>query len=206
MRVLVCDDHSLFREGLRLLLEKLDASMEVTLTGSAEEAVAATKAGMFDLILLDWHMDGLAGARALEALRESAPLTRVVVLSGDRNAELVRTAIDVGAAGFIPKDSPPAQLMIAVKTIADGGVYLPTGTLAPIHTRDVRDAFPTLKERQADVLRAALRGNSNKLIARQLGISDGTVKTHLRAIYQELGTRNRTEAVYMAAEQGVRIS
>lgn len=206
MRVLVCDDHSLFREGLRLLLEKLDASMEVTLTGSAEEAVAATKDGMFDLILMDWHMDGLQGARALEALRESAPLTRVVVLSGDRNAELVRGAIDFGAAGFIPKDAPPAQLMAAVKIIADGGVYLPTGNLAPIPTRDVRDAFPMLTERQADVLRAALRGNSNKLIARQLGISDGTVKTHLRAIYQELGTRNRTEAVYMAAQQGVRIS
>lgn len=206
MRVLVCDDHSLFREGLRLLLEKLDSSMDVTLTGSAEEAVAATRDGMFDLILLDWHMDGLAGARALEALRESAPLTRVVVLSGDRDAELVRTAVDVGAAGFIPKDSPPAQLMTAVKTIADGGVYLPSAGMAKIQTRDVRDAFPTLTERQADVLRAALRGNSNKLIARQLGISDGTVKTHLRAIYQELGTRNRTEAVYMAAEQGVRIS
>lgn len=206
MRVLVCDDHSLFREGLRLLLEKLDPGMEVTLTASADEAVAATKTGMFDLILMDWHMDGLQGTRALEALRESAPLTRVVVLSGDRNAELVRNAIDFGAAGFIPKDSPPAQLMVAVKTITDGGVYLPTGKLAPIQTRDVRDAFPTLTERQADVLRAALRGDSNKLIARQLGISDGTVKTHLRAIYQELGTRNRTEAVYMAAEQGVRIS
>ena len=120
MRVLVCDDHSLFREGLRLLLEKLDPSMEVTLTGSAEDAVAATRDAMFDLILLDWHMDGLAGERALEALRESAPLTRVVVLSGDRNAELVRSAVDFGAAGFIPKDSPPAQLMSAVRTIADG--------------------------------------------------------------------------------------
>ena len=206
MRVLVCDDHSLFREGLRLLLEKLDAGMEVTVTGSAEEAVAATKGGMFDLILMDWHMGGLSGVQALEALREAAPLTRVVVLSGDRAADLVRTAVDQGAAGFIPKDAPPAQLMTAVKTIADGGVYLPTGALAPIHTRDVRDAFPTLTERQADVLRAALRGSSNKLIARELGISDGTVKTHLRAIYQELGTRNRTEAVYMAAEQGVRIS
>jgi two-component system, NarL family, nitrate/nitrite response regulator NarL len=206
MRVLVCDDHSLFREGLRLLLEKLDGSMQVTLTGSAEEALAATRSGMFDLILLDWHMDGLAGSRALEALRESAPLTRVVVLSGDRDAELVRTAVDLGAAGFIPKDSPPAQLMLAVKTIADGGVYLPSAGVSKIQTRDVRDAFPTLTERQADVLRAALRGNSNKLIARELGISDGTVKTHLRAIYQELGTRNRTEAVYMAAEQGVRIS
>jgi DNA-binding NarL/FixJ family response regulator len=206
MRVLVCDDHSLFREGLRLLLEKLDSRMEVTLTGSAQEAVDSTRHHTFDLILLDWHMEGLSGTRALEALRESAPLTRVVVLSGDRNAELVRSAVDFGAAGFIPKDAPPAQLMLAVQTVADGGVYLPSAGIATIRTRDVRDAFPTLTERQADVLRAALRGSSNKLIGRQLGISDGTVKTHLRAIYQELGTRNRTEAVYVAAQQGVRIS
>jgi DNA-binding NarL/FixJ family response regulator len=96
--------------------------------------------------------------------------------------------------------------MVAVQTIADGGVYLPSGGGSAIRTRDVRDAFPTLTERQADVLRAALRGSSNKLIGRELGISDGTVKTHLRAIYQELGTRNRTEAVYVAARQGVRIS
>ena len=206
MRVLVCDDHDLFREGLRLLLEKLDAGMQVTLAGSAEEAVAATREGMYDLILMDWHMDGMGGAGALAALRESAPLTRVVVLSGDRDANLVRTAVELGAAGFIPKASPPAVLMKAVMTVAEGGVYLPSAGFSKAHARDVRDAFPTLTERQADVLRAALRGSSNKLIARELGISDGTVKTHLRAIYQELGTRNRTEAVYMAAEQGVRIS
>jgi DNA-binding NarL/FixJ family response regulator len=206
MLVLVCDDHSLFREGLRLLLEKLDAGMQVTLTGSALEAVQQTHQHTFDLILLDWHMEGLSGARALEALRESAPLTRVVVLSGDRDALLVRNAIELGAAGFIAKDAPPAQLMVAMQTIAEGGVYLPSASVAPIRTRDVRDAFPTLTQRQADVLRAALRGSSNKLIGRQLGISDGTVKTHLRAIYQELGTRNRTEAVYVAARQGVRIS
>jgi DNA-binding NarL/FixJ family response regulator len=206
MRVLVCDDHDLFREGLRLLLEKLDAGLQVTLSSSAEEAVAATRQGSYDLILMDWHMDGMGGAGALAALRESAPLTRVVVLSGDRDANLVHTAVELGAAGFIPKASPPAVLMQAVLTVAQGGVYLPSAGVVKGQGRDVRDAFPTLTERQADVLRAALRGSSNKLIARELGISDGTVKTHLRAIYQELGTRNRTEAVYMAAEQGVRIS
>jgi DNA-binding NarL/FixJ family response regulator len=207
MRVLVCDDHSLFREGLRLLLEKLDARLQVTLAASAEEAIEFARDASFDLVLMDWHMEGgMGGAGALQALRETAPLSIVVVLSGDRNAQLVRQAIDLGAAGFIPKDSPPAVLMQAVKTVAEGGVWLPSAGYARPPARDVRDAFPTLTERQADVLRAALRGSSNKLIARELGISDGTVKTHLRAIYQELGTRNRTEAVYMAAEQGVRIS
>ena len=206
MRVLVCDDHDLFREGLRLLLEKLDAGMEVTLASSAEAAVAATREGMYDLILMDWHMDGMGGAGGLAALRESAPLTRVVILSGDRDADLVHSAVELGAAGFIPKASPPAELMKAVMTVAEGGIYLPSAGFSKGHSRDVRDAFPTLTERQADVLRAALRGSSNKLIARELGISDGTVKTHLRAIFQELGTRNRTEAVYMAAQQGVRIT
>jgi DNA-binding NarL/FixJ family response regulator len=207
MRVLVCDDHSLFREGLRLLLESLDADLQVTLAASAEEAVAKAQSATYDLVLMDWHMDGgMGGAAALEALRESAPLSRVVVLSGDRDVELVRTAVELGAAGFIPKDSAPAVLMQAVMRVAEGGVYLPTAGVTRVTPRDVRDAFPQLTERQADVLRAALRGSSNKLIARELGISDGTVKTHLRAIYQELGTRNRTEAVYMAAQQGVRIS
>lgn len=207
MRVLVCDDHSLFREGLRLLLEKLDAGLEVTLAASAEEAVAKAQAATYDLVLMDWHMDGgMGGAAALDALRESAPLSRVVVLSGDRDADLVHTAVERGAAGFIPKDSPPAVLMQAVMRVAEGGVYLPSAGVPRASPRDVRDAFPQLTERQADVLRAALRGSSNKLIARELGISDGTVKTHLRAIFQELGTRNRTEAVYMAAQQGVRIA
>lgn len=222
MRVLVCDDHALFREGLRLLLQRLDDSIDVSLTGSCEKGVQEAAHVPFDLVLMDWHMDGLAGAPALLAFREVAPFARLVVLSGDRSAALVRSVIDLGAVGFIPKDASPEVLMLALRTIASGGVYLPGSVLAgPSHAagdeglwnaqpapapRDVRQAFPNLTERQADVLRSALRGLPNKLIARELGISDGTVKTHLSAVFRELDVQSRTEALYVAAKHGVRIS
>jgi DNA-binding NarL/FixJ family response regulator len=223
MRVLVCDDHELFSAGLRLLLQRLDDSMDVAVTGSCARGVQEAAHVPFDLVLMDWHMDGLSGAQALQAFREVAPFARLVVLSGDRSAALVRSAVDMGAAGFIPKDASPEVLMQALRTIACGGVYLP-GTVpsgnghdgsrgdglwqaqpAP-PPRDVREAFPSLTERQADVLRSALRGLPNKLIARELGISDGTVKTHLSAIFRELDVQSRSEALYVAAKHGVRIS
>jgi two-component system nitrate/nitrite response regulator NarL len=222
MRVLVCDDHALFREGLRLLLQRLDDSIDVSLTGSCEKGVQEAAHVPFDLVLMDWHMDGLAGAPALLAFREVAPFARLVVLSGDRSAALVRSVIDLGAVGFIPKDASPEVLMLALRTIASGGVYLPGSVLVghghadsdeglwkeqpAVAPRDVRQAFPNLTERQADVLRSALRGLPNKLIARELGISDGTVKTHLSAVFRELDVQSRTEALYVAAKHGVKIS
>lgn len=222
MRVLVCDDHALFREGLRLLLQRLDDSMDVSITGSCEKGVQEAANRPFDLVLMDWHMDGLSGAEALAAFREVAPFSLLVVLSGDRSAALVRSVVDMGAVGFIPKDASPEVLMLALRTISSGGVYLPGAALfarsdggseeglwkeqpAPA-PRDVRQAFPHLTERQADVLRAALRGLPNKLIARELGISDATVKTHLSAVFRELDVQSRTEALYVVAKQGVRIS
>jgi DNA-binding NarL/FixJ family response regulator len=223
MRVLVCDDHALFREGLRLLLQRLDDTIDVALTGSCEKGVQEAAHVPFDLVLMDWHMDGLSGAQALLAFREVAPFARLVVLSGDRSAALVRSVVDLGAAGFIPKDASPEVLMQALRTIAGGGVYLPQAVLSGAgqdqgessglwmaqpqqEPRDVRQAFPALTERQADVLRSALRGLPNKLIARELGISDGTVKTHLSAVFRELDVQTRTEALYVAAKHGVRIS
>ena len=224
MRVLVCDDHALFREGLRLLLQRLDETMDVALTGSCDKGVRDAAHIPYDLVLMDWHMDGLSGADALLAFREVAPFARLVVLSGDRSAALVRSVVDLGAVGFIPKDASPEVLMLALRTVAGGGVYLPGALLsgagnaggndgaaqgqmlATPAPRDVREAFPHLTERQADVLRAALRGLPNKLIARELGISDGTVKTHLSAVFRELDVQSRTEALYVAAKHGVKIS
>ena len=222
MRVLVCDDHGLFREGLRLLLQRLDASMDVALTGSCDKGVQEAAHIPYDLVLMDWHMDGLSGAEALLAFREVAPFARLVVLSGDRSADLVRQVVDLGAVGFIPKDASPEVLMLALRTVASGAVYLPDNSLqgsghdrsgeglwtsrAPPVPCDVRQAFPSLTERQADVLRSALRGLPNKLIARELGISDGTVKTHLSAVFRELDVQSRSEALYVAAKHGVKIS
>jgi two-component system, NarL family, nitrate/nitrite response regulator NarL len=217
MRVLVVDDHALFREGLRMLLGALDASMDVTLTATAEQGVQLAADNQFDLILMDWHMDGLSGAQALASLHEASPHARLVVLSGEKNPSLIRSVVDQGAAGFIPKDIAPDVLLQALRTIAAGGIYLPAAVLAGVSApaeppeaasplREIAQAFPGLTLRQGEVLCSALRGLPNKLIARELGISDGTVKTHLSVIFRELGVQSRTEAVYVAAKHGVRIS
>jgi DNA-binding NarL/FixJ family response regulator len=213
MRVLVVDDHALFREGLRLLLMSLPG-IDCQVAGSAEEGLALAAAQPFDVVLLDWHMEGLSGEAAIQRFRETAVEARLVVVSAEKSTTLVKTAIDAGAVGFIPKESPPELLQQALSTIAGGGIYLPKALLASStpsapradQPREIADAFPGLTQRQGDVLAAMLRGLPNKLIARQLGISDATVKTHLSAIFRELSVQTRTEAVYVAARQGVRIA
>lgn len=214
MRVLVIDDHALFREGMRLLLLS-ETGVSCRVAGSAEEGLQLAQAEPFDVVLLDWHMEGLSGTAAVQRLREVADQVRIVVVSAEKNAALVRTAIDSGAVGFIPKESSPAVLQQALHTIAGGGISLPAALLASTappqlppegKPRSIAAAFPALTERQAEVMAAMLRGLPNKLIARHLGISDATVKTHLSAIFRELGVQSRTEAVYVAARQGVRIA
>lgn len=217
MRVLVIDDHDLFRVGLRLLLQSLDPDMEVALASTIDDAARLAADSDYGLILMDWHLEGVSGTDGLVALREASPHSRVVVLSGEKSASLIRGAVDNGAVGFIPKDVTPEVLMQALQTIAGGGIYLPPTVLSGpgkysekaaggSALRDITLAFPGLTQRQGEVLTATLRGLPNKLIARELGISDGTVKTHLSVIYRELGVQSRTEAVYVAARHGVRIS
>ncbi|KQT08911.1 response regulator transcription factor [Ramlibacter sp. Leaf400] len=214
MRVLVVDDHALFREGLRLLLLSL-GSMECEVAADADEGLRLAREKPFDVVLLDWHMEGLCGADAVRAFHEAAEDARIVVVSAEKNATLVRSAIDAGAVGFIPKESPPDVLQQALNKITGGGISLPSALLAssspPPQRHDAQpkaivEVFPALTQRQADVLAAMLRGLPNKLIARQLGISDATVKTHLSAIFRELNVQSRTEAVYVAARQGVKIA
>jgi DNA-binding NarL/FixJ family response regulator len=152
----------------------------------------------------------------MEAIRELVPQARQIVLSGEKSAALVRTAIDHGAVGFIAKDSEPETLLLALNTIASGGIYLPATLLtgpglqpAPLAERlpnDLTQVFPDLTQRQGDVLAAILRGLPNKMIARELSISDQTVKSHLSMIFRILNVQSRTEAVYVCARQGVRIA
>lgn len=216
MHVLVVDDHSLFREGLRLLLASMDAGIETRVAANSEEGLETAKQFPADVVLLDWHMEGLSGVKAMDAFREALPQARLVVLSGEKSASLVRTVIDNGAVGFIPKDASPETLMQALHVIAAGGISLPSTLLPGLPeraaapgepaTRELKSVFPNLTERQVEVLAAMLRGLPNKLIARELGISDQTVKAHLSVVFRELEVQNRTEAVYVCARHGVRIA
>lgn len=211
MRILIVDDHDLFRKGLRLLLSGFDA--ELVVMEAADCAEATAMAGEpFDLVLLDLHMPGKSGLDALHSLRPSFESSPIVVLSGEDDPRQVRRAIDAGAAGFIPKSSTPDVLRSALRLVLADEVYLPAVALKGIDddAGETATVTPgrlaeTLSERQVDVLRKAVQGKANKVIARELGISEGTVKAHLSAAFRALGVHNRTEAVYAAARCGLQL-
>ena len=213
MDVLVVDDHTLFREGLKFLLRELDASLGIDEAGDCAAALGRVAARRYDLVLLDLNLPGLRGMDALAALRNAVPEVPTVVLSGEDDPQLVRSAIKAGAMGFIPKSSTREVLIQALRLVFAGGVYLPPAAL------DTHAAAPPaqppgapaparlgLTPRQMDVLRCVIQGKPNKSIARELDISEGTVKAHLSAVMQALNARNRTEAVYAAAKLGLRLA
>ncbi|MFM1991963.1 MAG: hypothetical protein RJA99_4920 [Pseudomonadota bacterium] len=233
MKLLLVDDHSLFRSGLRLLLSGLDESVSFDEAGSVEEIPADLSQP--DLVLLDLNLRGVSGRRALARLREVLPDAPIVALSGEEDPDLIRRMIEDGASGFIPKASTPGVMIGALRLVLAGGVYLPPAVLrsapsapkagdaiglmpasppprpaaAPVPAAEppprataTRPALPGLTGRQQDVLMLAVRGRSNKQIAREFGLSEGTVKQHLSAAFRVLGVSNRTEAVYAVAELG----
>lgn len=227
MRALIVDDHTMFCDGLKLLLQTLGAATEVTTCTQSSHALSLVQAQTWDLILLDWNLGhgSVTGDQLIGQFMEQQPSTRVVVISADASAQRVHAAIEAGAVGFVPKEASADLLIDAIRITSHGGIYLPTSVLEnPAHTptnkgkpteesptantsspASLQVAYPRLTPRQVDVLVCAVRGQSNKLIARALGISDGTVKQHLNAIYREIGVNSRTEAIYRLAHQGVKV-
>lgn len=210
MRGLIVDDHGLFREGLKLLLEHTASDFFFDQCAGVPEALELLRQHDHRLVLLDWNLGDVSGPEALKQVREAAPLARVIVVSGENNGETVLAAIDAGASGFIPKTASPAVLTMALRLICAGGVYLPDGVLSgrqgkPPPLGSAQTMLPALTERQIDVFKAMVRGMPNKAIARLLNITDATVKVHATAIFRALNVKNRTEAVYAAARKGLKV-
>jgi DNA-binding NarL/FixJ family response regulator len=214
VNILLVDDHVLFREGLKFLLQQLDTKLLLEEAGSCAQALERVAARRYDLILLDLNMPGMNRLDALAALREAVPDVPVVVLSGEGDPAVVRAAIERGAMGFIPKSATPEVLIQALRLVLAHGVYLPVEML---NVANMPNAVPTaafaagsvgvlpgLTPRQMDVLRCVIQGKPNKIIARELDVSEATIKVHVSAVLRALDTRNRTEAVYAAAKMGLR--
>ncbi|RCW70236.1 response regulator [Pseudorhodoferax soli] len=213
MRVLIVDDHEVIWNGMRLTLERLSNQANrrplTRFEGSLSvEAAVELEDRSFDLILLDYHLAGLSGTAALARMREVFEASPIVILSADADPRRAREAILGGAAGYIPKTMSDREMQAALALVLAQGIYLPPMALLEVD-EDPPAEPPDLpaesiesflrsefSPRQREVFALALRGKPNKVIARELGIAEGTVKVHLSMVFRALGVRNRTEAMY----------
>ena len=202
MNILLVDDHQLFSAGLGVLLEELSPGVRITTANRV--ATALKQVGLFDLILLDLHLpdaDGFSGLRALKAKFDATP---IVIVSGEESHQQIRESVELGAMGFVPKSSSPDELFNAMRLILGGETYLPPSCIALADSQVSQKLSHTLlSPRQREVLLKVIQGKSNKIIARELGISDQTVKSHVMAVLSAMRVNNRTEAVYKAASVGI---
>jgi DNA-binding NarL/FixJ family response regulator len=214
MKILVVDDHHLIREGLRPLLEAVahGEPVQVIEADSLARALqAADDHPDLDLALVDLRMPDVVDFEAVSRLRERQPALPVVVMSGDNEPGLVRSALAHGALGFIPKSSSSKVILGALRLVLAGGTYIPREAIeenavshpeprSPSAGMDGLDVTP----RQMEVLRLMLGGKSNKAIGRELALAEGTVKNHVAAVLKALQVTTRTQAVIAAAKRGIK--
>lgn len=215
IRVLLVDDQSLLRTGFRMILE---AEPDMTVVGEAGDGAAGismTTALRPDVVLMDVRMPGTDGIEATAAITAAARPARVLILTTYDLDQYVYQGLRAGASGFLLKDAPPAELLAAIRTVADGN-----SVLAPSATRRLLDRFvplipsperarrrdrvlQALTDREHDVFRLLVYGRSNREIASELHLSESTIKIHVGHILAKLGLRDRVQAVVEAYESGL---
>ena len=212
IRVLVCDDHAVVREGIRHVLAGEPGFEVVAEAANGEQALALARQHRPDVIVLDVTMPGESGLRVAPKLRAAVPDARVLIMSMHDNAEYVREGVRAGASGYLLKDSAAAELRLAVRAVYAGGTYFSThaarGLTAPAPAADPEpdDAAPpsdVLTARERDVLGGIARGLTNKEIAGELGISHRTVETHRESLMRKLGIRTVAGLTRYVLDQGL---
>ncbi len=211
LRILVIDDHTLFRVGLQGLLEHRGIEV-VAAVGDGQEGLALADQLRPDVVLLDMRMPGLDGLGVLRHLRQSGLRMPIAMLTTSSNEQDLVEALRSGAQGYLIKDMEPDDLVLALRDIVAGKTVV-APDLAPVLAKVVQgesvtardpSPFSELTPRESEILVLLAEGQSNKAIARNLGISDGTVKLHVKAILRKLGVHSRVEAAVIAVEQGMR--
>jgi DNA-binding NarL/FixJ family response regulator len=211
MKVLLADDHALFREGVRMVLESLAGEPVETVEASDfTQALAHVRAAPgIDIALVDLAMPGMDGFSAISAIRRTAPDIYLVVVSASEDPQAVRRALDSGAHGYICKSAGSASMMKGIRSVLEGDTFVSPHITVP-DVLDVRqgeidaEKLPNLlTPRQRDVLAMLRQGKSNKEIARDLSLAEITVKLHVTAILRSLNCENRTQAAILAAKAGL---
>ncbi len=210
MRVLIADDHALFRDGLSLNLERLDSTVVIFQAGSYSQALKILEEEKnLDLVIIDLDMPDMLWEEGLAELRQKSNGARYVIISASEDNRDIRKSLEQGISGYIPKRSDTKVLNAALKLILDGGTYFPPSVLES-RTSASKDSLPVerpkskvLTNRQFEVLSLIAQGMSNKQIAYELGVSEATVKLHINAMLRSLGVNNRTQAVITAQKMGL---
>ncbi len=214
IRVLLVDDHALFREGLETLLSIHRDIQVVGQAGNGQEAVEVAAKVQPDVVLMDVRMPILDGVRATRLLKEAQPQCRVIVLTTFDDDEYIFDALRMGAVGYLLKDVASTQLVEAIRAAAQGESSLEPSVAAKVIAEFTRVSgmippaqmeglVESLSERELEILSLIARGASNKEIASQLYIAEGTVKNHVTHILGKLDVRDRTQAALKAREMGL---
>ncbi|HKW37635.1 MAG TPA: response regulator transcription factor [Burkholderiales bacterium] len=203
MKILIADDHTLFREGMRHVLVRLADEVQIVEAGDCAQALKAVEDHAdIALVLLDLHMPGRDGFAALDTLSRRHPALPIVVLSGSESQAEMRRALDNGAMGFIPKSATAQVMLSALRLVLSGGVYVPPALVRS----DAGARAPALTPRQIDVLSRVIEGKPNKIIAGELALTEATVKAHISAVFKALDVTNRTQAARAAERMGLKLS
>lgn len=213
LKLLVVEDHALVREGLVRLLGQVEPGTQVMESADFESALNTLEnEGEVDLVLLDLALPGIDGFAGLDVLRRRYPAMPVAVVSAFDDTPTITRVLHLGASGFIPKAFSGEALLSAVREVLAGNIFRPIGqtgarlddqTPVPPPKVSVRPDEIGLTERQGQVLGLMVRGLSNRDIADQLGLSEGTVKIHATAVFKALGVNSRTQALVAVARYGV---
>jgi DNA-binding NarL/FixJ family response regulator len=207
IRIAVADDHPVVREGLVAMLETQPDFEIVGTAANGTDAVAIVGSAQPDVLLLDLEMPGLDGAAVLRRLRSDSARVRVIVFTVFDTDERIIAAVEAGAAGYLLKGAPRADVFSAVRVVAGGGSLLAplaaSAVLRRVRGESPEPATPSLTPREQVVLEHLARGLGNKQIAAQLGIAERTVKFHVSSVFAKLGAANRTDAVARAAQAGL---
>lgn len=207
MKILIADDHALFRDGLALRLEQIVPDAAISQASGYSQVFKILKSdNKFDILVLDVEMQDMPWLESLRQIREISPQTKIVVVSATEDSRTIRTILSTGVKGYIPKRSEIKVFNNAFKLISDGGTYVPPTVIdnSPINNISGRNTgIKLLTTRQSQVLDLIAQGKSNKQIAYEMGVSESTVKLHINALLRSLHVNNRTQAVITAQKIGL---